>query len=62
MLVPFAFFFSRAIRRLHLSTLPEASSSQAGHSASWLGVGWVPVHASRRAALGASSFRRAVSK
>ncbi len=31
---PFRLFFSPAILMLHWSTLPEAASSQAGHSAS----------------------------
>ncbi len=39
-----------------------AASNQPGQSASWLGGGWVPFHASRRAALLTSSLNRAMSK
>jgi hypothetical protein len=47
---------------LHWSTLSEVAFSQDGHSESWLGMAWVPIHASSRAALLSSSFRRMTSK
>ncbi len=61
-MAPFDFFFSLAILMLHWSTLSEAAFSQDGHSESWLGMAWVSVHASNRAVLLSSSFRRVMSK
>ncbi len=60
--VPFVCFLSFTSLPLHLSTLLVAASNQLNHSASWLGGGWVPFQASRRAILLASSFSRAKSK
>jgi hypothetical protein len=45
-----------------MSTLLVAASNQLGQSASRLGGGWVPLQASKRAALLLSSLSRVVSK
>ncbi len=59
---PFSRFLSFASLPLHLSTLFVAASNHPNQSASWPGGGWVPSHASRRAALHTSSFSRDMSK
>ncbi len=59
---PFAHLFSLANLPLQMSTLLVAASNQLGQSASRLGGGWVPLQASRRAALLLSSLNRVVSK
>ncbi len=59
---PFARLFSLVNLPLQMSTLLVAASNQPGQSASRLGGGWVPLQASRRAALLMSSLSRVVSK
>jgi len=59
---PFSRFLSFVSLPLHLSTLSVAASNHPGQSTSWPGGGWVPSHASRRAALHTSSFSRDMSK
>ncbi len=59
---PFAHLFSLANLPLQMSTLLVVTSNQPSQSASRLGGGWVPLQASRRAALLLSSLSRVVSK